>query len=120
MSKHESKTMIHYNLDEIQQSFRLLTTSIIETIKFKGTIIYELDAGFCFKGEAIPVLSGGYDEESIGVYNHKGKIMLVFLESQFALEVIEVKILKGELVDGFDGFELNKEFEIKNGQIVFY
>lgn len=53
----------------------------------------------------------------IEIYEIKGKMVLVLLKNYFYIYLEKIKVIESRTKEPFTGFEPNKRYELRNGQV---
>lgn len=103
--------------DNFKKGEKLFYGKLSERFYFNGHEIFKLSSNEFFIRTDLHILPlvGSFPE--IEIYRIQGRLVLVFLANHKYTFVKTVKVIESQTIEQFDGFEPEKLYKLRNGQI---
>ena len=108
---------MNLTINDFIKGRKLFSGQITDRFYCDGKEIFRLSSNEYFIREDTHHLSIFSFYPNIQVYNIHGKLVLVFEESNTYTTIQLIKVVESNTIQPFNGFELNKEYSLSNGQI---
>lgn len=105
------------NYNDLKKNPLYYRGKVNSSFYFNGTTIFKLDNGDYFRQIDTSTLPVSTFFPNIEIYNLSGKFGLIYLSSNFFVNVEKIKVIETKMTQQFTGFEQNKTYEFENGQI---
>lgn len=109
--------IMNLTYNDFSRGEKLFQGRLLLRFNFMGSEIFKLQPNDFFiriDSHLLPIV--GFSPE-IELYRIQGRLVLIFLTNHCYTFVESVKVVESQIVNQFNGFELGKEYELKNGQI---
>ena len=107
--------VLTYN--DFKNGQKLFTGKVSNRFYFNGAEIFKLSSNEFFIRTDLHILQSTSFFPDIEVFRFKGQLVLVFLDNDYYTFIEPINVIESQTVNQFDGFEPDKKYELRNGQI---
>ena len=111
------KVLMNLSVDDFRNGRKVYQGRLEAKFPFNGTEVLKLQSGEFFRRtdyHTLPMV--GFSPE-IEVYNIQNRLVLRYLSNDYYTVIMPVAVIESRTIQPFTGFEPNKIYELRNGQV---